>query len=666
MTVIASPTDAWTPTASGLWSAAGNWSLKRAPKAGDLVVIAPAAPLAVTFDPAANVTVAGLALSGATLNLQGAALIVTGAASLAHATVDGVKPLYLHGATTVQGLTLGGASILYNYNTVTQSGGSLSLGDSAASSAAIRNLAGATWTISDASGMTQSAGSTGWRFVNYGTFQKTSGAGTAVIAANFYSNGTVASASGGDIEFDGPRTWLAGTFVGPGMVEYGPDGVASVSTVNVTGSTCQTNWGTVNLVGDMTMHDGSTIMNDAGARWNFAGDVSLLLASGEAAGPVIGGQGIIAKTAGTGVSHVGIDVAAQGTVSVSSGALSFEGASSAFSSTITGAGTFEVGAGAATLNAGAALAVANWTLAGGTTTLGENLAYTKTFTGQAGATLNLGGYGLTLAAGAATFSGLVVEGPGALTLRSGAVVSGLSLGGGAGVHDFGAVRQVSGELTLGDASATDLSALVIGNGGSWQLADTAGIALGADLHGFLNIEASAGSGVLSKSGTGTSVVAPSVLNNGLNIPGGPLPEARGLEVSGGTLDLQRAVSGAGDANIVNNGTLEFDAGVGAGQTIVYSGQSGGVLFLNDLPDFHAGIVGFDAGGVSDVIGVSGDWTFTGAAQTATSTSLGFSRNGVSESLTLTGDYRSGVFDAATGYGGPNGSVTIIGFSPAAL
>ena len=225
-------------------------------------------------------------------------------------------------------------------------------------------MAGATWTISDASGFAQGAAA-GSRFINAGTFQNTSGLGVALVQMDFSSSGTIASQGGGDIEFDGKITSLSGTYIGSGMIDYGPDGVATLGNVNVTASCCQTSWGTVDLVGTMTMYDGSTIANDSGAHWNFDGDSSLLLAAGQAAGPDINGVGAISKIKGTGTSVVGIDVEAQGQVSVNTGTLAFEGAVSTFSGPIIGAGTFEIGGGQAQIGAGATLSVADWTLAGG-------------------------------------------------------------------------------------------------------------------------------------------------------------------------------------------------------------------------------------------------------------------------------------------------------------
>ena len=634
--VVTSPVEQWTATASGLWSVAANWSLGRAPKNGDDVEIAPSLPLVVTDD-GAPLTLAALTLSGATLDLLGAGgsaqLTVAGAATLASATIEGSWPLTLDGASAIEGLTLGGAVHLFNRGTVTQSGGAVTL---ASAGAYIYNAVGATWIVPDTSGLTGPA--TGWGFYNLGTFQKTSGSGVALIKANFRSTGTLASQGGGDIEFDGAQTLLSGTYIGAGMVDYGPDGVATIGDVDVTASSCQTNWGTVDLVGTMTMNDGSTIMNASGARWNFDGDSSLVLAAGQAAGPDINGMGTIAKTHGTGTSHIGVVVTAEGLVNVETGTLSFEGATSTFSSTIAGAGTFEIGAGAATLQSGARVAAAGWTLAGGVTTLGESVNYAGAFTGDAGAGLALGGKTLTTS-GATTLAGLTLGGTGVLHLTSATSVTGLTIGGADWVEASAKVTQGAGDsVTLGDASSTDAARLAIAAGGAWLL-NGGGIGLGADPASQITIAASATNpGLLAMTGSGTSTVLPKVLNNAADA-GATLG---GLEVSSGTLDLKGEVLGTGADNIVGAGTLEFDDYVQSGQTVLFSG-AGGTLSLQDLGDFHGAISGFDTVGSNDALLIGDGWSYVNATITTSAATLYFADGPLHKSITLQGDYVGGAF-----------------------
>ena len=173
-------TDRWTAAVSGVWSNAANWSLGHTPRPGNNVDIEATSPLTVTFD-LANFAFGGLTLVGATLDLEGGALTACGPSSLRNAVVTGLKPLTLRGPAAISGLTVGGGVLLTNRSQATQSGGGVAIGDAKTSTACIYNVAGATWTIADASGMT-SAGQPGWRFVNAGLFQKTSGSGIALIS----------------------------------------------------------------------------------------------------------------------------------------------------------------------------------------------------------------------------------------------------------------------------------------------------------------------------------------------------------------------------------------------------------------------------------------------------------------------------------------------------
>ena len=147
------------------------------------------------------------------------------------------------------------------------------------------------------------------------------------------------------------------------------------------------------------------------------------------------------------------------------------------------------------------------------------------------------------------------------------IVSAATLGGTVDLIDEFVASQ-TGNLTLGEAFATDQASLTVGFGGSWNISG-GNILLGADSAAAITIGTGTGSGVLGKAGSGVSIVAPTVVNNGLNVPnafGGYEP--RGVNVEAGTLDFQGVVEGAGSDNITGNGnnfltetTLEFDNAV---------------------------------------------------------------------------------------------------------
>ena len=129
-------------------------------------------------------------------------------------------------------------------------------------------------------------------------------------------------------------------------------------------------------------------------------------------------------------------------------------------------------------------------------------------------------------------------------------MSGLTIGGTTTFSDGGALTESGGSTTLGDA-AGEVARLTIASTGTWDILDDSGIARGKS-----TASAITNSGLLEKTGgTGTSVVAPKVTNNGTVI------------VSSGTLDLKGAVTGTGTDTISGASTLEFGAGVSTTATL---------------------------------------------------------------------------------------------------
>ena len=125
-----------------------------------------------------------------------------------------------------------------------------------------------------------------------------------------------------------------------------------------------------------------------------------------------------------------------------------------------------------------------------------------------------------------------------------------------------------------------------------------------------------------------------------------------------TLDFKTAISGTGKDQISGASTLEFDAKVSAGQTVLFTG-SGGELALHDPGGFAGLISGFDTAGAgsNDTIEVAGPWVFTRFTENAGGTegTLGFANGGSTLSLTLVGDYNSADF---VDHSGPKGSTLI--------
>ena len=209
-----------------------------------------------------------------------------------------------------------------------------------------------------------------------------------------------------------------------------------------------------------------------------------------------------------------------------------------------------------------------------------------------------------------------------------------------GDSTFGATTVSSGSLivagdvsggatTLGDP-AGDLAQLVIASTGAWDLLGDSGIGLGGSAPSLIS-----NSGLLEKTGgTGTSAIAPQLLNKG------------SVLVSSGALDLEGAVRGNGTDTISGASTLEFDSTVGGGQTAGFTGGNG-TLDLIDPLGFAGKIADFAA---TDTIDLSGDWLFSSFSETG---------NGMMGTLTLSsgsnhlalhflGDYTASDFSIASG------------------
>jgi hypothetical protein len=143
------------------------------------------------------------------------------------------------------------------------------------------------------------------------------------------------------------------------------------------------------------------------------------------------------------------------------------------------------------------------------------------------------------------------------------------------------------------------------------------------------------SGLIEKtSGTGTSAIAPQLVNKG------------SVLVSSGALDLEGAVSGNGADTVSGASTLEFDSTVGGGQTAGFIG-GGGALDLIDPLGFAAKISGFAA---SDKVELSGDWVLSGFSETGNGNmgTLTLSSGSNHLSLRFLGDYMARDFNIASG------------------
>ncbi len=189
-----------TTSLSGTVSGAGTLAL-----AGGSATIASVAELSVahwtvfgtdvTIDE--NLAYAGTfrAGSGAALNLSSGELTLIGVDDFAGATTNGSQIVYVAGTTKVSGLTIGGTTTFENANSLTQSGGDATVGDSSDNAATLINASRGTWDITDDSGIGLGS-STASSIINAGLFEKTGGTGTSAITPDIKNSGTIAVTSG--------------------------------------------------------------------------------------------------------------------------------------------------------------------------------------------------------------------------------------------------------------------------------------------------------------------------------------------------------------------------------------------------------------------------------------------------------------------------------------
>ena len=187
----------------------------------------------VTLDE--NLNYAGSFSEGAgdTLVLSGGHLLLSGAATFAGGMVDGSHFLYTVGTTTVSGLTIGGTVEWENTKSVTQNGGSATIGDASGDEAILDNTAKASYDITDDSGIGRGS-STASDIKNAGLFEKMGGSGVSTIVPKVTNSGTM-DVSSGTLDFGGEISGTGSDIIsGAATLEFDAK-VASGQTVNFTG-----------------------------------------------------------------------------------------------------------------------------------------------------------------------------------------------------------------------------------------------------------------------------------------------------------------------------------------------------------------------------------------------------------------------------------------------
>jgi Ca2+-binding RTX toxin-like protein len=337
------------------------------------------------------------------------------------------------------------------------------------------------------------------------------------------------------------------------------------------------NSGAVTQTAGITLHNGSTLLNDAGRTYTLAGgDITLLGNS------LVTNNGTFLVTNANTASHAtnGGNFTNAGTLHVAAGAtlqLGVSGGSATLGGTVTGAGALAL-AGNVTVNTqiGTASLAAN-----GTTTLGVDLDYAGAFFFGGFARINLAGHTLTLAGTAALTGGFnQVDGAGTLKVTGSATFAGFSAGVATGVtlQNAGAVTQ-TGNITLNNGSA-----LLNDAGRIYTLAGGDITLLGGSL------VTNNGTFLVTNANTASHAISGGSFTNA-----GTLEVAAGatlqLGVSGGSATLGGTVTGAGGLVLAGNVTVNTQIGTASlaangtttlGQDLDYAGifSFGGFARIN--------------------------------------------------------------------------------------
>ena len=368
----ATPVFVWTNTAGGDWSNSTNWSPNQVPVSGGNVIITN--PGTYTVTNASSATLGNLTLGGTNgiQTLTAVSLTLTNASMV---NSNGV--LNWNGGTLGGVLTVGQGGVLnITNNTSYIFSGTLTNNGTVNWSAG--NLYGNANTLIDNAGLWQAQSDnqfvinsgSGQTFINTGTFRKTGGTGTTIIAWNFNTTGTMDIQSGmmdinswtGSSELNGTLTGTANlnssatlvvasnavwNWAGSGTLS-GTLLINSGGTLNITNNTSYifsgvlTNSGTVNWTAGNLYGNANTLVYNAGL-WLAQSDNQFVVNSGS--GQAFINAGTFQKTGGTATTIIGWGFNTTGTMDVQSGLVNINNwiGNSVLNGTLSGAGSTSSG-----------------------------------------------------------------------------------------------------------------------------------------------------------------------------------------------------------------------------------------------------------------------------------------------------------------------------------
>ena len=377
-----------------------------------------------------------------------------------------------------------------------------------------------------------------------------------------------------------------GSLVTSGTTTVNDPGNSYYNALTLGAGAAWTNSGTANVGGEIGVGDAkgmtATITNSATGVFNLTSDDASIVnntVNGVVASSTFNNQGVLAKTGGTGTSHIYSTINDTGTIAVASGALEID-AGGTFSGSLTGNGTLAFAGGTSKLAGVTSLTVQNVLINGGAVTLptavsayggvislqfgsmtlGGNLKLTGVFNESAAynnTNLNLGVYTLTLAGNSflgnpgyypsATIDGHgVLASTGVVTVADdGQYYKSLTVGGGMTWNNTGTVF-VAGTIGVGDVAGLIAT---FTNSGTFNFTGDDGSIVNNNYNNVYGSSTFANSGLLEKTGGfGTSHIYANVTDT----------TKGAIKVAMGTLEFDGGGTFAGP--ITGNGVVNFAAG----------------------------------------------------------------------------------------------------------
>ncbi len=251
----------------------------------------------------------------AAVTLSGGNLTLNGSVTLTDDSINGMDTLIDLGTTNISGFTIGGTAQFENAGVLSQSGNSVTVGDTLGDAASLLNATTGTYDILDNSGIALGAAATSL-VTNDGIFEKTGGGGFSNIAPNFVNSSQVLVSSG-TLDFEGAVTGSGTDTIGAGSTLEFDSTMSSGQTIAFSGT-----GGTLDL-GNPLGYQGAYIADFAATdNVDLAGAWSLLSFKENAAGTL----GTLTLTNGT--NQVALDFAGsftQSSFTINSGATTIIG-----------------------------------------------------------------------------------------------------------------------------------------------------------------------------------------------------------------------------------------------------------------------------------------------------------------------------------------------------